>query len=147
MTASVFDRVLLVVESSEGGRAASRAGMDIVSSCGGRLIALFVLDTGAARLLSQFSGKTKAEVLAELEEDGWRQLYFVETEANARGLGVALLMEEGNPPDVVVATASQYKASLVVMAGSGAGGARGAVQAKGFLQVAEHCPSPLLLVR
>jgi nucleotide-binding universal stress UspA family protein len=147
MSAGVFDRVLLVVEASEGGRAAAGVSMDVVSSCGGRLIALFVLDTGAARLLSQFSGKSKAELLAELEEDGWRQLYFVETEATGRGFGVALLMEEGNPPEVIVATASRYKASLVVMAGSGVGGARGAVQAKGFLQVAEHCPCPLLLVR
>jgi nucleotide-binding universal stress UspA family protein len=147
MSASVFDRVLLVVEASEGGRAAARAGMDVVSSCGGRLVALFVLDTGAARVLSQFSGKSRAEVLAELEEDGWRQLYFVEAEAGRRELGVALLMEEGNPPEVIVATAAQYKASLVVMAGSGVGGTRGAVQAKGFLQVAEHCPCPLLLVR
>ncbi len=147
MSAGVFDRVLLVVEPTDVGRAAARVSMDVALSCGGRLIALFVLDTGAARLMSQFSGTSKAEVLAELEEDGWRQLYFVEAEANRRGLGAALLMEEGNPPEEIVRIAKRYEASLVVMAGGGAGGTRGAVQAKGFLQVAEHCPCPLLLVR
>ena len=147
MSVGLFDRLLVVVDASEGARTAARIGMDIASTYGGKLIALFVMDTGAARVMSQFSNRSAAEVLADLEEDGWRQLYYIETEAAERGLGVALLMEEGNPPERIVETASTYRASLVVIASGAAGGARGAVQSKGFLQVAEHCPCPVLLVR
>jgi len=111
-----------------------------------QIIALNVVDTSVAKHLKTATGTSESETIVRLQEDGWHYLYDVEDTCKGLGAKIVLQQEEGFPESVIGNTAKRFKADLVVMAYSRAGGYTQTRSERFVTSVIERVDCPVLVV-
>jgi len=110
-----YRKIMLVVDGSEGDRAASAAAIDLAAAFHSKLIVLNVVDRSVLNRMRRFADQTTTELEVELEEKGWRALYHVEDISKGRGVPTLIVQRNGVPDREVPAEAERIKADLIVL--------------------------------
>lgn len=110
-----FSVILLVVETTEESMQAARWAIGLAQSYGARLIGLNVVDRTVIAHLQRLSGKKLSEIEVEVEENGWKYLYYVESMAIEHNVSVFLAQEEGLPEEEIIKQARTVGADLIVV--------------------------------
>ena len=144
---ATFRRILLSVESTEGAQRAARLAIALAERDKAHLLALNVVDPSLIDRLARLTGRRTSEVEAEVEEDGWKYLYYVEGMAVEREVAISLRQERGLPEDVLVRQAKALQVDLLVLGPPGSRpGARRLMQLS-LEKVLYESPCPVLVVR
>jgi nucleotide-binding universal stress UspA family protein len=144
---SVFSRILVPTDGSEGSIQAARLALDMLRGSSGRLALLFVVDSAVLSELRRFGERTEAEVESELHEHGKRYLDLLEEEARAAGIGSETFLREGDPFAEIVALARDIGADLIVMGHVGQRGTRRVLLGSVTQRVLDFAHCPVLVVK
>ena len=144
---ALFEKILLPISGSEESMSASEFAVKLAMAHGSQIIALHVVDTSVVRQLARHSGKTPGEVEIELEESGWRHLYYVEETAKDSKINTVVLLEYGMPQERIVTKARELNIDLIIFGQARGRGTRGRSLDKLLQQVLEHAPCPVLVVK
>ncbi|MFO7821494.1 MAG: universal stress protein [Lentisphaeria bacterium] len=120
MADNLFNSMLLVVDGSEPSIAAAHYAVDLASQSGGRITAIYVVDTATMEYLTQmkiFVSEEREEFEKELEQTGRRYLDFVRTIAEKEGHEVDTIIDNGTFHQVVLQAARDLPADVVVLGG------------------------------
>jgi nucleotide-binding universal stress UspA family protein len=143
----LFETILLPISGSDESMTAVEFAVKLAAAHSSQIIALHVVDTSVVRQLARHSGKSPGEVEIEMEENGWRYLYYAEEMAKDNKVKVVVLLEHGLPQERILSKAKELNADLIVFGQARSRGARGRFLDKSLQQVLEHAPCPVLVVR
>lgn len=147
MNGSVFQRILVPTDGSEGSIHAAQLAVDMLRGSPGTLALLFVVDAAVLKELHRFGERTEEEVESELRDHGRRYLAMLRTEAEAAGLGVDTFIREGDPFAEIVALAGDLRADLIVMGHVGQRGTRRVLLGSVTQRVLDFATCPVLVVK
>jgi nucleotide-binding universal stress UspA family protein len=147
MNASVFSRILVPTDGSEGSIRAARLALEMLRGGSGHLAILFVVDTAVLNELRRFDERTEAEVESELREHGKRYLDLLAGEAKAAGIDTDISLREGDPFAEIVALARDIDADLIVMGHVGQRGTRRVLLGSVTQRVLDFAHCPVLVVK
>ena len=143
----LFEKILLPVSGSDESISAMEYAVKLAAVHDSQIIALHVVDTSVVRQLARHSGKTPGEVEIEMEENGWRYLYYAEEMAKDSKVKIVVLLEHGLPQERMLSKARELNADLIIFGHASSRGTRGRFLDKSLQQVLEHAPCPVLIVR
>jgi nucleotide-binding universal stress UspA family protein len=107
--------ILLVVEGAETDHASIEAAVARAVSDHGRLIVLNVVDHMVINRMKRLSDQTPAELEIELEEKGWRALYYAEELAKDKGVPTTILQKSGIVANEILNEAARLQIDLIVL--------------------------------
>lgn len=142
-----FDVILLVVETTEESMQAARWAIGLAQFYEARLIGLNVVDRTVIVHLQRLSGKKLSEIEVEVEENGWKYLYHIESMAIERNVSVFLAQEEGLPEDEIIKKARTVGADLIVVGPPKAGGRWRPRSARYVEKLIEEAPCAVLIAK
>jgi nucleotide-binding universal stress UspA family protein len=111
----MLQKILFVVMPTEEALRAARFVADLARTMGAQIIALNVVDSSAARQMAGVSGAREAEVIVQMEEDGWHYLYDVEDVSKDLGARIVLQQEEGFPETRIAEAVRRFKVDIVAV--------------------------------
>lgn len=126
------ERILLVVDPRPGWLELAHWTLGLARKLGARIIAASLMDGAAVQ-----EGPDHDEQVAALEEQAWKQLYEVEDAAFEQDVKISLLIDQGQPLELLVELVASYEAELVVL---GAGGPLSPAA------VLERCQAPVVFM-
>ncbi len=143
-----YRKILLVIEGGEMDAAATHAARTIALSNSAGLLVMHVVDHMMINRMKRISQQSAAEIEIELEEKGWKALYFVEEEAKDAGIPTMILQKSGFVEKEVLSEASRLNVDLIIMGYSRKlpGQARRLVQGR-FEKVVENAQCSVLIVK
>ena len=143
----MFEKILLPVSGSDESINAVEIAVKLASAHGSQIIALHVVDTSVVRQLARHYGKTPGEVEIEIEENGWRYLFYSEEIAKDNKVKIIILMERGLPQERILSKAKEYNVDLIVFGQPSGRGTHGITLDKSLQYILEHSPCPVLIVK
>jgi nucleotide-binding universal stress UspA family protein len=143
----LFEKILLPISGSDESISAAEFAVKLATAHGSQIIALRVVDTSVVRQLARHSGKTPGEIEIEMEENGWRYLYYAEEMAKDNKVKIIVLLEHGLPQERMLSKARELGADLIIFGQPRGRGTRGRFLDKSLQQVLENAPCPVLVVK
>jgi nucleotide-binding universal stress UspA family protein len=143
----LFGKILLPISGSDESIRAAEFAVKLAAAHRSQIIALHVVDTSVVRQLARHSGKSPGEVEIEMEESGWRYLYYAEEMAKDNKAKIVVLLEHGLPQERILTKARELDADLIVFGQARSGGTRGRFLDKSLQQVLVHASCPVLIVK
>ena len=147
MNGSVFHRILVPTDGSEGSLHAATLAIELLRGTPGRVALLFVVDSAVLNELRRFGERSEAEVEAELREHGRRYLELLGEQARAAGIVSDSHLREGDPFAEIVALAGEIGADLIVMGHVGQRGTRRVLLGSVTQRVLDFAHCPVLVVK
>ena len=115
MEENLFRKILLVVEGSSADHTLTLSAIARAVSNKARLIVLNVVDHMAINRMKRLSDQSTTELEIELEEKGWRALYFAEELAKDNGVPTMILQKSGIVENEILNEAARLKVDLIVL--------------------------------
>jgi nucleotide-binding universal stress UspA family protein len=115
MEEKLFEKILLVVEGSDMDHAVMESAIARALANKARLIVLNVVDHMVINRLKRLSEQSTAEIEIELEEKGWKALYYAEELAKDEGVPTMILQQSGVVENAVISEAARLKVDLIVL--------------------------------
>jgi nucleotide-binding universal stress UspA family protein len=115
MEEKLFEKILLVVEGSDMDHVVMESAIARALANKARLIVLNVVDRMVINRLKRLSEQSTAEIEIELEEKGWKALYYAEELAKDQGVPTMILQESGVVENAVISEAARLKVDLIVL--------------------------------
>ena len=115
MEGKLFKKILLVVEGSDMDHAVMESAIARALTNKAQLIVLNVVDHMVINRLKRLSEQSTAEIEIELEEKGWKALYYAEEQAKDEGVPTMILQQSGVVENEVVSEATRLKIDLIVL--------------------------------
>lgn len=135
-----WQKMLLATDGSPDSLRAAEKALDLAQAYGGELKVLSVLD-----LPPQFlEGNPGISLEAPKEIKGVAEL---ETQAQARGVKIEILMRQGTPYQVITDLARDEKMGLIIMGSHGRTGLQRLLMGSVTERVIGHAPCPVLVVK
>ncbi len=147
MNGSVFHRILVPTDGSEGSIHAAQLAVDMLRGGSGTMALLFVVDAAVLKELHRFGERTEEEVENELRDHGRRYLDMLQAEAAAAGVVTDTFLREGDPFAEIVALARDVAADLIVMGHVGQRGTRRVLLGSVTQRVLDFAHCPVLVVK
>lgn len=147
MNGSVFHRILVPTDGSEGSIHAAQLAVDMLRGGPGTMALLFVVDAAVLKELHRFGERTEEEVENELRDHGRRYLAMLQAEAAAAGIATDTFLREGDPFAEIVALARDLAADLIVMGHVGQRGTRRVLLGSVTQRVLDFAHCPVLVVK
>jgi nucleotide-binding universal stress UspA family protein len=139
-------KILLVVNATAESVNSAKYIGELALAMDSQIIAYNVVDVSIAKHLKVATGVGEAETIVKLQEDGWHYLYDVEDVCKGMGARIVLQQEEGMPEAKVAGAAKRFKADLVVVPHSRAGGYAQSRSERFIVALIERLECPLLVV-
>ncbi|MEO0294143.1 MAG: universal stress protein [candidate division WOR-3 bacterium] len=139
-----MERILLYIVSGET-RASWERAIEISKSLEATLFALFIVDKEIVKTMSALRGISEVEVAIQLEEEGWKYLYYLEELAISKEVKTALFVEEGDIIDVLKNFVKEKKIELLIVGYRGGQGIEGKKEERTIEQLIEYVPCPILI--
>jgi len=143
----LFGKILLPISGSDESMNATEFAVKLALAHGSQIIALHVVDTSVVRQLARHSSKSPGEVEIEMEENGWRYLFYAEEMAKDNKVKIVVLLEHGLPQERILSKARELDTDLIIFGQTRSRGTRGRFLDKFLQQVLEHAPCPVLVVK
>ena len=143
----IFGKILLPISGSDESVTAAEFAVKLAAAHDSQIVALHVVDTSVVRQLARHSGKSPGEVEIEMEENGWRYLFYAEEMAKDSKVKIVVLLEHGLPQERILSKAKELGADLIIFGPSSGRGTRGRFLDKSLQQILENAPCPVLVVK
>jgi nucleotide-binding universal stress UspA family protein len=117
-------KILLAVDGSEGSARAATVGFEITQMTKSQLFIIYVVPTPKVKQYALMSGSDAAEIMEKYQENGQRLLEGYKEAAAEHSLNAELIIEEGLPPDRIIAQARDKEVDMIVMGSRGADSAK-----------------------
>ncbi len=115
MAFSELRTVLYLVTTTSGALEAFEKMLPFFKKHNSHLVELFVIDPLVIIDISRFSGKSRAQIEIEHEENGWRYLYEIEETTKDAGLYVEVSLQIGNPLDKILEKRKKYNCDMIIL--------------------------------
>jgi nucleotide-binding universal stress UspA family protein len=115
MDERTFHNILLVVEGADGDRNAALAAIDLAVLHKAKLVVLNVVDVALINRMKVLTAQSASEIEIEMEEKGWRALYYAEETSKGRGVPTTILQKSGMPAHEILNEAGRLGIDLIVM--------------------------------
>ena len=115
MEENLFKKILLVVEGGDLDRAVTAAGTARAVANKARLVVLHVVDHMVLNRMKRVSDQSTAELEIELEEKGWKALYYAEELAKDQRVPTMILQKSGVVENEILNEAARLKIDLIVV--------------------------------
>ena len=115
MEESLYGRILLVVEGGDSDRAVTPAATARAVANKARLFVLHVVDHMVINRIKRVSQQSTAEIEIELEEKGWKALYYAEEFAKDRGVPTMIIQKSGVVENEVLNEAARLRIDLIIL--------------------------------
>lgn len=148
MEDNMYGKILLVVEGADMDHEVSLAAIARAIANKARLIVLHVVDHMVINRMKRLSEQSTSEIEIELEEKGWKALYFAEELAKDNRVPTMILQKSGMVENEIVNEAARLKVDLVVLGhprklpGQAKRLAQGRVE-----KIVENAPCSVLIVK
>lgn len=139
-----MEKILLYIVSGETRTSWDRA-IELSRSLSASLFALFVVDREMVRKVSKLRGTDEVDTAIEIEEEGWKYLYYLEEKAVDNGVRTALFLKEGNPIDIIRSFVKEREIELLVVGYKQGTGREVWKSGRVIEQLIEHIPCPVLI--
>lgn len=151
MIKPLFQKVLVVVNSSDASIKAAEYGILMAKLYRCSLKAVYVVDTATLKQLTLnkfFISEESREYEESLTSDGQRYLRYVESLAEKKGVKIETEMKKGAVWSEVVTTARNMKADLILLGGfDGGTGDRHDVLSTAYREIMVNADCSVLMVR
>ncbi len=120
MSKNLFEKMLLVVDGSEPSIAAANYAVQLAAQTGGKITAVYVVDTATMEYLTQmriFIAEEREEFERDLQKTGERYLEYVSTIGRNHGVAVETVQRRGSFHQTIVQEARRMEADVIVMGG------------------------------
>ena len=115
-------KILFIVETHQGAIKAAEQLFPLALKMNGDIIALNISDILIIKRISQSSDKSESEIAIEMEEDGWKYLYYIEEMAKNFGVKIFLEQEEGYFESVISKYVDKFQPGLLAISCRVSGG-------------------------
>lgn len=112
----MYDEILVATDASEFAAAAADHGIELARLAGGRVHAVYVIET---RTAYDNAIVDPDSVKANLREDGREALRSIEESANAAGVETTTSIREGIPAEVLLEYAAEHDIDVLVAGARG----------------------------
>ncbi|WP_428263458.1 universal stress protein [Haliangium sp.] len=141
-------KILVAIDFSAPSRAAFERAVLLAERTGAGLELLWVEDTATTNSLVYGTATQEVErLMAELQAESSAQLGKLAEEARARGVEIGHRVEQGHPDEVIVATADDIGADLVLTGTKGLTGLKRFLLGSVAENVARACHTNVLVTR
>ncbi|MFC1453115.1 universal stress protein [Verrucomicrobiota bacterium] len=108
-------KILLVVEGGDLDRAVTAAATARAVADKARLFVMQVVDRMVVNRMKRVSEQSTAEIEIELEEKGWKALYYAEEFAKDNGVPTLILQKSGVVENEVLNEAARLEVDLIIL--------------------------------
>jgi nucleotide-binding universal stress UspA family protein len=140
----VYKHILVPVDGSETAFKAAREAMALAKLFGSKVIALYVVEL---RRLKEYAEDEREQVKRKLREFGVKTLEKVQAEAGKFDVTFESIVKEGAPAEVIVETAGEVEAELIVIGTRGLTGLKRMVLGSTAYRVVEWADCNVLVVK
>ena len=116
MEESLYKRILVLVEGGEMDRAVTAAAAARGVANKARLFVIHVVDHMVINRMKRVSEQSTSEIEIELEEKGWKALYYAEEFAKDQGVPTMILQKSGVVENEILNEAARLKIDLIILA-------------------------------
>ncbi|MBP7462337.1 MAG: universal stress protein [Candidatus Delongbacteria bacterium] len=136
----IFDRILFLMDGSSHAMTAAEFTIRLAAIHQSTVIAVNIIDPNIVNQLSRFQKDLSlGEVEVELEENGWKYLYYFEEMAADKRVKNFIHLERGNPADRLVTMAQKYDVDLIILPNSSEhGGTKGVMHTRFVEQIIDY---------
>jgi nucleotide-binding universal stress UspA family protein len=120
MVSKLYKKILIATDGSEYTKKAVDYGVDLANNTGGKLLAIYVIDTRSYDSIPLSAPMEYAYSL--LRKEGDTAIKYVADRAEAAGLEVEGIIAQGHPADEIINYAEKNSIDLIVMGTLGKSG-------------------------
>ncbi len=142
---SIFRKILIPVDGSAYSLAAVRLGGRLAAIHGSSVYVMNVIDEEVAAQLCRLNRQQCAIVQANMEEEARGLVADMKGELSGMGVDASTLVKKGSPYEIIVDTARELGADLIVMGKLGRRGIKRILLGSVAERVIEFAPCPILL--
>jgi nucleotide-binding universal stress UspA family protein len=139
-----FKHILIAVDDTPVSARAVELASELAKSLGAAVALLHVVDP--ALVVTPEAGLATAKLMADAEREG-RRLLAGFRDRMALPVGTLEFLQTGEPAPMIVKTAKEWPADLVVIGTRARGGVRRALLGSVADGVMRHAPCPVLVIR
>jgi len=148
MEESLYKRILLIVEGGALDHAVTAAAAARALANKARLFVLHVVDHMVINRMKRVSEQSTAEIEIELEEKGWKALYYAEEFAKDNGVATMILQKSGIVENEVLNEAARLQVDLIILGYPRKMPGQARRLAQGRLEkIVENAPCSVLVVK
>lgn len=135
-----FSKILFLMDGSSYAMIAAEYTLKIAEVHQASVIAVTIIDPNIISQLSRFQKDVSlGEIEIELEENGWKYLYYFEEMATEKRIVNFIHLEKGNPADRIVSLAQKYEVDLIILPNSDErGGTKGVMHTRFIEQIIDY---------
>lgn len=149
MSASLFGKVLLVVDSADTSLAAAEYAVKLAQSCGGAIDALYVVDTPTVDYLTRLHvlvADEAEEYQRDMHTTAERYLSYLRELAKAKGVRLQTRVQTGAIHQVVLQVARELPADAIVIGSWRCSATQKDAAAAGRQLILEDAACPVIVV-
>ncbi len=114
MTDNEIKKILVFVETTDEAIKASEYAIRMARQYQFHIVALNVINRVLIDQLERASGKSRSEIEIEVEENGWKYLYFLEETAKDEQVSIVIAQESGAAEDLIATYAERYAIDCII---------------------------------
>jgi nucleotide-binding universal stress UspA family protein len=139
-----MERILLYIISGET-RASWDRAVEISKGLSATLYALFIVDKDLVKTVASMKGLDEIDTAIQIEEEGWKYLYYLEDMAVNEGVKTALFVEEGDTIDILRKFVKERNIELLIVGHRSGQGVEGRKVERMIQQMIEYVQCPILI--
>ena len=140
-----FGRILIATDGSRHSERAVRAGLELASSLGSKVLAMYIIDRSFRLDFPVETVGYKKDVYEKLSVEGKDALRYAKKEGEKMGIKVRTEIHDGLPSHEIIERAEDF--DLVVMGTLGRTGIKRVLLGSVAQEVIKRAPCPVLVVR
>ncbi len=141
----LFRKILIPVDGSAYSLAAVRLGGRLAAIHGSSLYVMHVIDEEVVAQLCRFNREQCSDVQSNMEQEAQGLVADMKCELSAMGIRGETIVKRGSPYEIIVDSAKQMGADLIVMGKLGRRGIKRILLGSVAERVIEFAPCPILL--
>jgi nucleotide-binding universal stress UspA family protein len=139
-----MEKILLYIISGET-RASWNRAVELSKGLSATLYALFVVDKEVVRTVASMRGLDEIDTAIQIEEEGWKYLYYLEDMAVNEGVKTAIFVEEGDFISILRKFVKEKDIELLIVGHRSGQGIEGKREERMIQQLIEYVQCPILI--
>jgi nucleotide-binding universal stress UspA family protein len=139
-----MERILLYIISGET-RASWNRAVELSKGLSATLYALFIVDKDLVKTVASMKGLDEIDTAIQIEEEGWKYLYYLEDMAVNEGVKTAIFVEEGDFIGILRKFVKERDIELLIVGHRSGAGIEGRREERMIQQLIEYVQCPILI--
>lgn len=139
-----MEKILLYIISGET-RASWNRAVELSKGLSATLYALFIVDKDLVKTVASMKGLDEIDTAIQIEEEGWKYLYYLEDMAVNEGVKTAIFVEEGDFIGILRKFVKEKNIELLIVGHRSQEGVEGRREERMIQQLIEYVQCPILI--